>query len=49
MPPDCRQDLRHGGNYDQIQGRGPFYIECNGASSQYTYYGCRLQERPPKT
>ena len=41
--------LRHGGYYYQDQDRGPFYISCDGASSQNTGIGCRLQERPPKT
>lgn len=40
--------LRHGGNYDQSQNRGPFYVSCNGTSFTYTDIGCRLQERPPK-
>ena len=40
--------LRHGGYYYQSQNHGPFCVYCNGASSAYTYIGCRLQERPPK-
>lgn len=40
--------LRHGGYYNQSQGRGPFYIDCNSASSASSGIGCRLQERPPK-
>ena len=40
--------LRHGGNYYQVQNRGPFCVSCNGASYANTYIGCRLQERPPK-
>ena len=40
--------LYHGGNYGQDQGRGPFYISCNGASYRNIFIGCRLQERPPK-
>ena len=49
MPPDCRQDLRHGGYYSQGQDRGPFYVDCVTASSSGSAIGCRLQERPPKT
>ena len=40
--------LRHGGYYNQNQNRGPFYVDCNGASGTSTSIGCRLQERPPK-
>lgn len=40
--------LLHGGNYYQVQYRGPFCVNCNGASYANTYIGCRLQERPPK-
>lgn len=40
--------LLHGGNYGQNQNRGPFYVDCDGASGTFTYIGCRLQERPPK-
>ena len=40
--------LFRGGNYYQVQYRGPFCVNCNGASYANTYIGCRLQERPPK-
>ena len=40
--------LRVGGNYNQNQNHGPFYINYNNASNQNTNIGCRLQERPPK-
>lgn len=40
--------LGRGGNYDQSQYHGPFYVGCDGASSTNAYIGCRLQERPPK-
>lgn len=40
--------LRRGGSYGQGRGRGPFYVDCNGASSASAGIGCRLQERPPK-
>lgn len=40
--------LFHGGYYGQGQSRGPFYVNCYGASNTYTDIGCRLQERPPK-
>ena len=41
--------LRYGGNYNRSQNHGPFHIFYSSASDQYTYIGCRLQERPPKT
>lgn len=40
--------LFHGGNYGQVLYRGPFCVSYNGASSQVSGIGCRLQERPPK-
>ena len=40
--------LFHGGNYNQYQSHGPFYVSCYGASSAVASVGCRLQERPPK-
>lgn len=40
--------LFHGGYYSQGQSRGPFYVNCYGASNTYADFGCRLQERPPK-
>lgn len=40
--------LRHGGNYNQYQSRGPFCVDYNSASNAYADIGCRLQERPPK-
>lgn len=40
--------LYHGGNYNQSQSRGPFCVNCSGASNTGTGIGCRLQERPPK-
>lgn len=40
--------LRHGGNYNQYQFCGPFYVSYYSASNTYSYIGCRLQERPPK-
>ena len=40
--------LYRGGDYSQGQDRGPFCVNCNGASYANTYIGCRLQERPPK-
>ena len=41
--------LRHGGDYGQSLNRGPFCVDCYSTSSQVSYIGCRLQERPPKT
>ena len=36
-----------GGSYSQYRGRGPFYLDGNGAASYYdTYIGSRLQELP---
>ncbi len=40
--------LFHGGSYNQVQSRGPFYVYYNGTSYTDTSIGCRLQERPPK-
>lgn len=40
--------LCHGGNYDQDQSHGPFYVGCYSMSSSLGSIGCRLQERPPK-
>lgn len=40
--------LFRGGNYDQSQYHGPFYVYYYGASYTYASIGCRLQERPPK-
>ena len=40
--------LYRGGYFSQNQNRGPFYVNCSGASSASTNIGCRLQERPPK-
>ena len=40
--------LYHGGYYNQNLDYGPFCVDCNGASYQYSSVGCRLQERPPK-
>lgn len=40
--------LRHGGNYGQYQGYGPFCVDYNGTSDTGGSFGCRLQERPPK-
>lgn len=40
--------LFHGGNYDQYQSHGPFYVSCVSASYTNASIGCRLQERPPK-
>lgn len=40
--------LFHGGYYNQYLYHGPFCVYCNGASSQSSDVGCRLQERPPK-
>ena len=40
--------LFHGGYYSRGQNRGPFYVNCYGASNTYADIGCRLQERPPK-
>ena len=40
--------LCHGGNYNQSQSHGPFYVSGSGASNAGTGVGCRLQERPPK-
>lgn len=40
--------LRHGGNYDRLQNRGPFCVNYDSASYSSSYVGCRLQERPPK-
>lgn len=40
--------LLHGGNYSQYLNRGPFYVDYGSTSGQYSSFGCRLQERPPK-
>lgn len=40
--------LRRGGDYNQNQNRGPFYVSYYGTSYTNTDVGCRLQERPPK-
>lgn len=40
--------LYHGGYYYRGLNHGPFCVNCNGASYQYSDFGCRLQERPPK-
>ena len=40
--------LHHGGYYGQQLNYGPFYVYCYGTSVQYSFIGCRLQERPPK-
>ena len=40
--------LCHGGDYNHYLGHGPFYIDCISVSSSNSYFGCRLQERPPK-
>lgn len=40
--------LFHGGYYSRGQVHGPFYVNCYGASNTNAYFGCRLQERPPK-
>ena len=40
--------LCHGGNYDQSQSHGPFYVSYYRTSGSSGYIGCRLQERPPK-
>ena len=40
--------LRHGGDYDQVQDYGPFYISYEWSSYAVVNIGCRLQERPPK-
>ena len=40
--------LCHGGNYAYSKGSGPFFVGSSGASNTNDYYGCRLQERPPK-
>lgn len=41
--------LRHGGYYRQNLIHGPFCVGCSAASYTYSDFGCRLQERPPKT
>ena len=40
--------LRHGGDYDQSQSHGPFYVVYSRTSYSGDGIGCRLQERPPK-
>ena len=40
--------LHHGGSYNQYRYHGPFYVSYYSASGQYSSFGCRLQERPPK-
>ena len=40
--------LLHGGDYNQGQDRGPFYVSYSRTSNSYGDIGCRLQERPPK-
>ena len=36
--------LHHGGNYNQNQNHGPFYINYNNASNANSNIGCRLLE-----
>jgi hypothetical protein len=40
--------LFRGGDYNQSQNHGPFYVGYSGTSYTGTSIGCRLQERPPK-
>lgn len=40
--------LGHGGSFNRSQDRGPFCVNCYGASNSSASIGCRLQERPPK-
>ncbi len=41
--------LYHGGNYDQYQSHGPFYVYYYVTSYMRIFISCRLQERPPKS
>jgi hypothetical protein len=36
--------LHHGGNYNQNQNHGPFYVNYNSASNTNSNIGCRLLE-----
>lgn len=36
--------LHHGGNYNQNQNHGPFYVNYNGTSNTNDNIGCRLLE-----
>lgn len=36
--------LHHGGNYNQNQNHGPFYVNYNSASNTNDNIGCRLLE-----
>ena len=36
--------LHHGGNYNQNQNHGPFYVNYNNASNSNSNIGCRLLE-----
>lgn len=38
--------LHHGGNYNQNQNYGPFYVNYNGTSNQNDNIGCRILAKP---
>lgn len=38
--------LYHGGNYNQNQNHGPFYINYNNASNTNDNIGCRILAEP---
>ena len=40
--------LYRGGSYSQGRSHGPFCVSYNGTSVTSAFFGCRLQERPPK-
>lgn len=40
--------LYRGGGYYRSQSHGPFCVYYDGTSYSSAYFGCRLQERPPK-
>ena len=38
--------LHHGGNYNQNQNHGPFYVNYNSTSNTNTNIGCRILDKP---
>lgn len=38
--------LHHGGNYNQNQNHGPFYVNYNGTSNTNDNIGCRILDKP---
>ena len=38
--------LHHGGNYNQNQNHGPFYVNYNSTSNSNDNIGCRILDKP---